>query len=440
MANITTSGTTGYPGVVDTRTALTDGAAGDLIVANHPNGLGAAVLALENELGTDPAGSVADVKTRLAVALNNDGTVKTTVIAAGTGAAVAYSSGVFTIAFSGDGPSFIQNVGLSIDVNAPVANQMRINLRQSDGVSTPTVALPCRVAFRATTLTSGAYNIRLATIGTSLVISGGSTLGMSANEVGRIYVGLIDHSTVPELVAWNPKLSVASTTAGRVIQLFRPNEEQLLTTVAEGGAGTADSAGTLYSTTQRTGEPFRIIGYVDITAGTTAGNWSNNPSDMMLVGPGVRTTGDIVQMVGTATAVVRTGTTVAVNDGTTPLIGEGDPYMWVTMTSTNPVNPIQLSSIAAFSTSVTANRCVAHIHRNSESNALVTSVYNNVTNGILDTVSLFGVVSTTTAAAAGYYYIFGVTNANTTTFNGEVGASSFGPSLVSYFNVTEVCA
>ena len=73
MANITTTGTTGYPGVIDTRTSLTNGASGDLIVAEHPNGLGAAVLAIENELGTDPAGSVVDVKTRLDVSQNNDG-------------------------------------------------------------------------------------------------------------------------------------------------------------------------------------------------------------------------------------------------------------------------------------------------------------------------------------------------------------------------------
>jgi len=75
MANITTTGTTGYPTVIDTSTTLTDGSSGDQIVANHPNGLAAAVIALETELGTDPAGSATDLKTRLRTALTDDGIV-----------------------------------------------------------------------------------------------------------------------------------------------------------------------------------------------------------------------------------------------------------------------------------------------------------------------------------------------------------------------------
>jgi hypothetical protein len=45
-------------------------------VANWANQLKRAIVATETELGTDPAGSLQDVKTRLAVALNNDGSVK----------------------------------------------------------------------------------------------------------------------------------------------------------------------------------------------------------------------------------------------------------------------------------------------------------------------------------------------------------------------------
>lgn len=80
MANITTTGTTGYPGVIDTRTTLTDGASGSEIVANHPNGLGAAVLAMQTEYGVNPSGTATDVVTRLNVTQAGDGTPNDQVI------------------------------------------------------------------------------------------------------------------------------------------------------------------------------------------------------------------------------------------------------------------------------------------------------------------------------------------------------------------------
>ena len=439
MANITNTGTSGYPGVLDTRTALTNGPTGDIIEANHPNGLGAAILAIEGELGTDPAGSAVDVKTRLAVALNNDGTVKSAVVAAGTGASIAYSSGVFTVSFSGDGPNFTQNIGLRIDVNAPVANQMRINLLRAD-LSTPTTVNPVRIAFAAATPSSGIYNTRTATTTTTLVVTGGSTLNFLPSELGRIYIGLLDNGGVPELCVWNPKVVVASSTAARVSQLFRPSETSLQTTTAEGGAGTADSAGVIYSSTARSGVPIRLIGYMDMQTGSTAGNWSNNPNALHLIGPGVKTTGEVIQTVGTVTGVVRTGTTVAVLDGTTPQIGEGDVYLWATMTSTSPVNPVEISSIWEGSTSSTGSRAIVHVHRNSEADALLSAVDWFDASITMQAVPAHAVIATTTAAAAGYYLVAGYNQAGTTMMNGENAAARMGPSITTHLTLKEICA
>ena len=52
----------------------------DTIIASAVNDLHDQVIAIETELGTNPAGSETDVKTRLAASLNNDGTVKDDVI------------------------------------------------------------------------------------------------------------------------------------------------------------------------------------------------------------------------------------------------------------------------------------------------------------------------------------------------------------------------
>ena len=444
MANITTTGTTGYPGTIDTRTALTDGAAGDQIVANHPNGLGAAVLAIETELGTDPAGTVADVKTRLAVALNDDGTVRSTVIAAGGGAAVSYSSGVFTISWSPDGPAYTQNLGVEVTANAPVANAMRIRLVQRSG-ATPTSTSPVRLGFKVATASAApanaAYAVREITSDTALVLSSGSSLGTLVNERARLYIGALDNNGTVEALAYNPKEVIASNTAARVAQLFRPSEVATYTTVAEGGAGGADSVATLYSTSARTGVYIRRLAYIDVTLGTTVGNWSNNPNNLTVIGPGTPVTGDIIQTIGTVTAVVRTGAGTVPLDGTTPQISEGDPYLWATMTSTSVVNPVQVEGMVDLSTSSAGGVSMAtHMHRNSEVDAFGTTAFRIATNDQNDEVVFKYLLATTTNGATGYYLIAGGNSAGTTTLNGIGGNSSYGSSLVSYLNISEVCA
>ena len=96
MANLN-SGTSGYPAALDTSPDLTDGSSGDEIVSAHQDGRGAAIVAIETELGTDPAGSTTDVKTRLAVAIEDNGQIKSSVIVATSPTAVSYAAGVFTI-------------------------------------------------------------------------------------------------------------------------------------------------------------------------------------------------------------------------------------------------------------------------------------------------------------------------------------------------------
>lgn len=55
-----------YPGSLDSFVAKSDGA-GNPVNAAHINNLQNSIVAIETELGTDPAGSSADVKTRLGI-------------------------------------------------------------------------------------------------------------------------------------------------------------------------------------------------------------------------------------------------------------------------------------------------------------------------------------------------------------------------------------
>ncbi|NGZ94934.1 MAG: hypothetical protein CV089_02165 [Nitrospira sp. WS110] len=75
MANILQFPTE-YPAVIDYREPLTGGQTGADISTSHINNPVTATLALETVLGTNPQGSAPDVKTRLSVALDNDGKLK----------------------------------------------------------------------------------------------------------------------------------------------------------------------------------------------------------------------------------------------------------------------------------------------------------------------------------------------------------------------------
>lgn len=60
-----------FPGSLDSYTTKTDNV--DYVLAAHVNSLQSAIVAIETELGTDPAGTVTDVKTRLSKAISGAG-------------------------------------------------------------------------------------------------------------------------------------------------------------------------------------------------------------------------------------------------------------------------------------------------------------------------------------------------------------------------------
>ena len=64
-----------YPGSLHTFTPVVDGV--DWVLGSHMNEAHEEVIAVQTELGTDVAGSLTDLKTRLAVVLNTNGTLKT---------------------------------------------------------------------------------------------------------------------------------------------------------------------------------------------------------------------------------------------------------------------------------------------------------------------------------------------------------------------------
>lgn len=150
----------------------------------------------------------------------------------------------------------ISNLGLATSVGS---SALTIAVKQADGTTNPsTGASAVKVGMRSSTLTSGLYNQRSITSALSMVISSGSTLGQVSALPARLFIYLIDNAGTLELA---------------VSQKLYP-ETQLVSTTAEGGAGAADSATVMYSTTARSSVPFRLIGFLDNTQ-TTAGTWAS---------------------------------------------------------------------------------------------------------------------------------------------------------------------
>lgn len=124
--------------------------------------------------------------------------------------------------------------------------------------------------FRSTTLGSGAVTTVSGTPA-NLVISSGSTLGTVNAVASRIVVIALNNAGTIELAAVN-------ISGGNQL-----DETNLITTTAEGGAGAADSANVIYSTTARTSVAYRVIGFIDSTQ-ATAGTWATAPSTIQGVG------------------------------------------------------------------------------------------------------------------------------------------------------------
>jgi hypothetical protein len=124
---------------------------------------------------------------------------------------------------------------------------------------------PTTLDFRSATLTSGAVVSRLVSSAISVVVSSGSTLGTVSGVQSRIVVLALDNAGTVEL-------AVVNIAGGNNL-----TETGLITSVAEGGAGGADSATGVYSTTARTNVAYRVVGYVESTQ-ATAGTWATAPS------------------------------------------------------------------------------------------------------------------------------------------------------------------
>jgi len=169
---------------------------------------------------------------------------------------------------------------------------------------------PCVLSFRDASggvTTSGAVNTRTVSASISVVVSSGSTLGTTNNVKSRLVVIAIDNAGTVELAVCN--INYGTTL----------DETLLISTTAEGGAGGADSAQVVYSTTARSNVPFRIVGYVESTQ-ATAGTWATAPSLIQGMGGNAAVAHGSIGYGQKWTSVTRTIATNYYNDTGRPIV------------------------------------------------------------------------------------------------------------------------
>lgn len=236
-----------------------------------------------------------------------------------------------------------------MEVSASVAPEIH-SLTASVAANALTISLPPQfIEFRSTTLTDGAPVRREIGSTISMTVSSGSTLGTVNAVQARLAVLAIDNAGTVEV-------AVVNTMGGTPL-----TENGLITTVAEGGAGAADSNTVIYSTTARANVAYRVMGYIDITE-ATAGTWATAPTLVQGSGGNAMRSQDSIGYGQTWQAVSRTSGTTYYNTTGRPIIYQVD-FSGVSNTQPQALANINGSGNFAFArgSNTTAPFCAGNV-------------------------------------------------------------------------------
>lgn len=170
-------------------------------------------------------------------------------------------------------------------------NAMTIALKTAVGVD-PSAGDPVIITIPI----GGNYTTLTITSALSITVPAGATLGTVNGQTNRIWLGIFNNSGTPVLGVYN---SVDS--AGPNILCWDESSFPNGTAITSGSGNSQ----TWYTASTTTGQPFRIIGYVESTQ-ATAGTWASAASKISLYGPGIKRPGDIVK---TRSATISAGST-----------------------------------------------------------------------------------------------------------------------------------
>ncbi len=239
------------------------------------------------------------------------------------------------------------------------SNILTVALKTMAGTD-PTADDVVYVPFRAGTATSSALNVRAVSAALSVSLTSGSTLGFSTSQISRIYVVALDNAGTVELGLYHP---LSGTT------LLPIDETQFYSSTAEGGAGGADSAQVIYSTTARSSVPVSVLGYIDIQTGATAGQWGSAPIAVQVITTSTPRSGSVIQRLLSSSTALVTGATTMPFDDTIPQSGEGVQMLTQAITPKHAADLLMIAHVGVYSPSASGNMGVA-LFQDSTANAL----------------------------------------------------------------------
>jgi hypothetical protein len=152
----------------------------------------------------------------------------------------------------------VDNLGIMTAVGGGV---MSVTIVTGAGNAPASGSDTVTVSFRSSTQDWGRYYAKKINGYSTFTISSGSTLGMVDGVEAQIYVYAIDTGGDPAIG----------------LSRLKFDDGVLQSTVAEGGAGAADSNRYIYSASAYTNVPIKVIGKIKVTQ-ATAGSWVTAPS------------------------------------------------------------------------------------------------------------------------------------------------------------------
>lgn len=231
---------------------------GDLISNDGTNDVRLAV-GTNSQVLTANSGTASGLEwTNSAVADNSITPAKLTTSVAGTG--IVGGNGA-ALSLRPD-PKDIRNCSVTTSVSG---NALTLAIKGNDGTD-PSASNPVSATFRNDTAATGPVSVVSLTSALSLVISSGSNLGQASGQNEYIYLYLVNNSGA---------IKLAATTTNSY------DQGSLQTTVAEGGAGAADSRTALYSDAVYTSKPIRLLARLKSNQ-TVAGVYASNVTEISL--------------------------------------------------------------------------------------------------------------------------------------------------------------
>ena len=378
MAELGAGSGTSYPASLDVDNTVEVNAS-TTARADVPNDLAAAIIAVQTELGTDPAGSMTDVKTFLQTEHSTDGTHS--------------NLSVDNITISGE---LIQKVGSDVSSASDLDITPAGNFFDITGTTTIATMKSKGVGTQVTLQFDGAC--QLTHDATNFDLPGGANITTAAGDQFTFY----EYATAD----WRC-IGYALASGKSIVGTFSSSATTSATGLVEIATQAEVNTGT---DTARSITPETLAAYL--------------------------LRGRVLQIVETVSSAFSSGTAIIPQDDTIPQIGEGTEFMTLAITPVSASSTLSIEVNAQVSNNAGTRYSVGALFVGSTSNALAAAGCINYFGGVLSTMILrHSVASASTSARTYRFRASG--NAGTLGFNGASTARLYGGITKSSIRIVE---